>query len=219
MNLDQYKEKVSADILYELAKEVCNHDRDYTPSSITEDYWLLDLKNALVHADRKKHPYQVYIRGYGVEIHSEGKWSVVLYFKAGKIIIGENYIEVDCFERAIEDLRFLCGLIPKYSDKYTEAMNNAALEMQKETMIQQIFESTVAPALSGILKGRGLRCTTRRNIKTVTLNLIQGKTVVRTFYISYDDFAYELENIKSFIEQHFPLSNGKQEATMLPDCV
>lgn len=217
MNLDQYKQKVSADILYEMAKEVHNHDRDYTPSSITEDYWLIDLKYALTPADRKHHPYQVQLRGYGLEIHSEGKWTVVLYFKGGKIIIGDNYLEVDCLERAIEDLRFLCSLIPRYAEKYTEAMKNAAIEMKKETMIQEIFESTVAPALSELLKERGLKCNTRRNFKTVTLNLISDKSVVKTFYISYDDFENGMKGIKTFIEKKFPISKSQPSVSF--DCV
>lgn len=217
MNLDQYKQKVSADILYEMEKEVHNHDRDYTPSSITEDYWLNDLKFALTPADRKHHPYQVMLRGYGLEIHSEGKWTVVLYFRSGKIIIGDNYIEVDCLERAIEDLRFLCSLIPRYAEKYTDAMNNAALEMQKETIIQEIFEATVAPALSELLKARNLKCKTRRNFKTVTLNLISGKSLVKTFFISYDDFENEMKNIRSYIEQKFPVKKSHPLASF--DCV
>lgn len=218
MDRDQYKEKVTADILYELAKEVCSHDRDYTPSSITENYWLLDLKNALLHADRNNHPYQVYLRGYGIEIHSKGKWYVVMYFRAGKIIIGENFIEVDCLERAIEDLRFLCGLIPKYTDKYTEAMRNAVIEMKKETMIQEIYEASVMPVLSELLKDRNLSCRTKKNFKTVSLYLISGKVIVNTFYISYDDFQNELQQIKSFIEKAYPVTK-EDVPDLSPDCV
>lgn len=206
MTLEQYKEKITDDLLYEMAKAVKTHDRGFKPNNKTEEYWLLDLARSLIHADNKKYTYQVCIRGYGIEIRAEGKWDVIIYFKAGRIIIGENDLKVDCMERAIEDMRYLCGLIPEYVGKYKEAMKNAALEMQKENMIHQIYEASIAPMLSKMLEGTGLHCKTKCNMKTVSVCLMDNKESMKTFYVSYDDF----ENGLNFVRESISQIVGKQ---------
>lgn len=214
MTLDEYKEKVTDEILYRMAKELGEHDRDFTPSSITEEFWLVDLRNSLVPGDCRERPYKVQIRGYALEIWIEGGWPIVLYYRQGKILIGKYFIKTDCLERAEEDLRFMITLIPKYSDEYKTAIANAAMEMQKEKMVQEIYEATVAPTISELLKGRGLTCETRRNSKTVTLNLRESKCRIKTFYISYDNFQNELEEIKSFITKRYPLKTEAELAVI-----
>ena len=184
--------------------ELREHDKDYCPPSITEDYWIIDLKNYLVPADCKPHPFKTHVHGYGIEIHMEGQWPIIVQFQFGRIQLGNYVLQVDCLERAVEDLRYIISITPKYAAEYKEAMKNAAVEMQKDKMIKEIYEATVAPTLQPILEGRGLSCSTKRNFKSVTLALVDNKLRMKTFYITYDNFENELEGIKTYIESNYP---------------
>jgi len=205
MTLDRYKEKITDEILYRMAKEVVEHDNGFTPSSITENFWLIDLKDRILPGGFKASPYKARLHGHSIEIMIEGKWPIVLSYSLGRVIMGKYYVKVDCLERAVEDLRFMMSLIPKYSDEYRTAIENAAIEIQKEKMIQKIYESSVAPAIDVLLDGRDLTCETKCNFRTVTLMLFKARQKVKTFYVSYDNFQNELDEIKDFITEHFPL--------------
>jgi len=218
MTLNQYREKATDEILYRMAKEVAEHDRDFTPNSITEDFWLMDLKNSLLPGGLNACPYKAQLHGNSIEIRFEDKWPVVLLYSLGRVIIGKHFITVDCLERAVEDMRFMTTLIPKYADEYRTAMANAVMEMRKENMIHAIYEATVAPSVAELINGRGLTCETRRNFRTVTMILREARRRVKTFYISYDNFQNELDEIKEFIVQHYPLKTEEEIAALAANC-
>lgn len=207
MTLEQYKAKLADRILKELAADIRQHSEDYAPQTITEEYYLSDMRYHLIPANKGIHPFKIKLHGYGIEIHFENRWPAVFQFQNGKLQIGMNTIEEDCMERAVEDIRYLCSVFPKYSGKYIDGMKDAAIELQKDKMVREICDSTISSALMTDLSVRGLTCKTRRFSDRITLTIAGEKYGPLTFSLIYDDIMSGIERVRNYIVQNCPIKH------------
>lgn len=141
MTLEQHKAHINTQLIEELFAEVKAHDKAFTPQTVTEKWWLPNLKHALIPCGEKRTTMSTRIRGTGLTFVPTD-WPVNFSFRNNILEMGFNRIHIDCFERAVEDVRFMSSRFPHYRKKYGDEMKNAELEIKKDKMIQEIRKLT-----------------------------------------------------------------------------
>ena len=141
MTLEQHKAHINTQLIEELFAEVKAHDNAFTPQTVTEKWWLPNLKLALIPCGKKRPTMATCIRGTGLTFVPTD-WPVKFSFRNNILEMGFNHIHIDCFERAVEDLRFIARRIPDYRKKFSDEMKNAELEIKKDKMLREIRKIT-----------------------------------------------------------------------------
>lgn len=157
MTFKEYKEKVAADIAETLFLRVRNHNDSYVPKTETRDFWLIDVRNALVPGGLKQHDYKISLSGYYITVKSVKELPLTIQYGEGRLYVGHRFFWVFSYERAVENLRYAINVLEEAVSEYKERMSLAEIEIKKAGIVRDINAVTADAFLRQSLDELGVR--------------------------------------------------------------
>lgn len=157
MTLKEYKEKVASELAEKMFVQIRNHNDAFTAESETNEFWLIDVKNSLIPGRLKSMSYSVGVSGYYVVLKSVSELPVSIRYGTNRFYVGNRFLWVFSFERAVENMRYSIQMLELYSREYDERMSSAEIELQKAAMIRDINAVTAESFLTKSLDELGVR--------------------------------------------------------------
>ena len=203
MTEQQYIDRIRDRVFRDIYEDVLEFDKAFVPETETKEYWLYDLKTALVPGGSKHLRVETRLRGYWLEITAD--WPYYIYFgngnllNKGSLIIGDHVLPLPSFERAVNALRHLCEILPGHIRTYNSEKVNVRLEVEKHRMLARICVSTILPVLEPLAEASGFTCSVKGSGQRITVQLVHREGVKKTFYLNSENPMEHLEDIKAWI--------------------
>ena len=203
MTIEQYGKEIQESLLIQLGRETQEHFDSLNPEKRTRDYWLTEVRDALVPS--RKPVYKLKLRGYNLEIWTD-KFECVASFGCEILYVGGRQITIESLEEALDTLRFLVGRLPSLMKEYRTQMDNAEMEIKKINMVSDICLATAKSQLDGAIKP-GDRSTFRYSItrKDIIVKFRDWRTdKTKMFRLNYDKLTDDISRVKTWYETEGP---------------
>lgn len=209
MTIEQYKDKASKRIMSSLFLELKEHDSQFVPQTQTDQYWLQDLILAVTPGDVRALGLKFRPAGHGMEICSG--WPYVIFFQNGRLILGENVLLLDTYERAVETLRHMVSIFPKIMGEYEKLIESAEIELQKQEMVGKMYVSTIMSLLKPEAESAGGDIRIACGHTRIDITVFNSQGLRRHFYMGTSNPMKQLEETRSMITEFL---GGIQAATL-----
>lgn len=203
MTIKQYEEDIRKEMLDTLGKDTEQFFNQLNVEKRTRDYWLLDVRNALIPS--REPVYKLKLHGFYLEVWL-GDLECIVSFGCEKLYIGDCQLTIQSYEEAVATLRYLVERLPGFMEEYRKKMDVAELEVQKFNMVSDICVATAKSQLDGTLKPGDLssfRFTpTRTDIMVKFLDRRTDR--IRMFRLRYDKLADDIGRVKTWYDTQGP---------------
>lgn len=203
MTIKQYEEDIRKEMLDTLGKDTEQFFNQLNVEKRTRDYWLLDVKNALIPS--REPVYKLKLHGFYLEVWL-GELECMATFGCEILNIGGRQLTIQSYEEAIATLRYFVDRLPGFMEEYRKRMDVAELEVQKFNMVSDICVATAKSQLDGALKPGDLssfRFTPTRG--DIMVKFLDRRTDrIRMFRLRYDRLADDIGRVKTWYNTQGP---------------
>lgn len=210
MTKQQYIDRLRDKTFVAIWEQLREHDASFSPQEEHDEYWLLDLKLAVTPGDGRRSSVNVKAHGHALEITAD--WPYYIFFRRGCLILGNRTLPLESFERAVEAIRYLDTILPKHICSYNRGVADAQLELEKNRMMAQICESTIAPALEPMAEAAGLKCEVRGTELRITVKLVHPDGRNKYFYFDYNNPMNHLDEVKNYLRESDLGMDGQEQS-------